>query len=138
MNKISGTLITVILSTIAISANITFLSPLMSVHAENTTTLGGNSTNETKVNGGAKVDQLANQYIITIKNSSNANGDLQSIVDDVKKRGAEVIQIYQYSIKGFSIKIPQQLTNSIVNHLTADPRVANVEQDQKMTITPLK
>jgi peptidase inhibitor I9 len=138
MNKISGTLITIILSTIAISANITFLSPLMSVHAENTTPLGGNSTNETKVNGGAKVDQLANQYIITIKNSSNANGDLQSIVDDVKKRGAEVIQIYQYSIKGFSIKIPQQLTNSIVNHLKADPRVSNVEQDQKMTIAPLK
>jgi hypothetical protein len=80
-----------------------------------------NNTNATKNNNnimnGTKVDAnktIADQYIITLKDNSitrTPNG-LEDVLNNlsakVEGEGAKVISVYKYSIKGLTIKVPNQ------------------------------
>src|SRR5919202_4722365 len=80
-----------------------------------------NNTNATKNNNnimnGTKVDTnktIADQYIITLKDNSitrtpkGLEDVLNNLTAKVKSEGAKVIYVYKYSIKGLTIKVPNQ------------------------------
>lgn len=75
----------------------------------------------------ATPDQAANakipgQSIVVLKDTSRA----QSVADEARARGAEVMHVYNYAIKGFAIRAPEDVLQQIRN----DPRVDYIEQDQ--------
>jgi hypothetical protein len=79
---------------------------------------------------------ISDQYIITLKNdlirTPKALEDaLGNLTAKVQSEGARVIYIYNYSIKGIAIKIPnQQILEKLFKDLRNDSRVANIEPDK--------
>jgi hypothetical protein len=105
-----------------------------------------NNTNATKNNNnimnGTKVDAnktIADQYIITLKDNSitrTPNGledVLNNLTAKVESEGAKVISVYKYSIKGLTIKVPnQQILEKLLNDLRSNSMVAAIEPDKSV------
>ncbi|MPZ07592.1 MAG: S8 family serine peptidase [Nitrososphaeraceae archaeon] len=78
------------------------------------------------------------QYIVLLNRndsflSSTVNNDNQVrlMAEESKSRGAEVIRTYN-SLNGYVIRIPEYSRTSILEDLRSDPRVAEVEVDQRV------
>ena len=48
---------------------------------------------------------LSNQYIVTMKGNASVS-DIEHVIDFVKEKGGQVLQIYKHVIKGFSMSLP--------------------------------
>jgi hypothetical protein len=79
---------------------------------------------------------ISDQYIITLKNDlirtpKAVEDALGNLTAKVQSEGAKVIYVYNYSIKGIAIKIPnQQILEKLLKDLRNDSRVANIEPDK--------
>jgi Peptidase inhibitor I9 len=79
---------------------------------------------------------ISDQYIITLKNDlirtpKAVEDALGNLTAKVQSEGAKVIYVYNYSIKGIAIKIPnQQILEKLLKDLRNDTRVANIEPDK--------
>ena len=90
-------------------------------------------------------EKIPNQYIVVLKpsassssSSKSATSELKAIYKTLKSMAAEakikeenVIHTYEHTIKGFTIRVPNQ---SSLAAIQSDPRVEYVEQDQRVTI----
>jgi hypothetical protein len=74
-------------------------------------------------------------YIVTLKDQ-NSSAELQEIVNSVEQKGGKVTHVYTHSINGFSVQIPTDKKTEIMYSLVSDMRVASVEPDQTMTLSP--
>jgi subtilisin len=86
-------------------------------------------------------EKIPNQYIVVLKPSASSRSPtsesktiyetLKSMATEAKIKEANVIHTYENTIKGFTIKVPNQ---SALAAIQSDPRVDFVEQDQRVTI----
>ena len=91
-------------------------------------------------------EKIPNQYIVVLKPSAisssssgrSATSEAKAIYKTLKSMAAEakikeenVIHTYENTIKGFTIRVPNQ---SSLAAIQSDPRVEYVEQDQRVTI----
>jgi subtilisin len=85
-------------------------------------------------------EKIPNQYIVVLKPSSSISAiseskaiyqTLKSMASEAKIKEANVIHTYENTIKGFTIRVPNQ---SSLAAIQSDPRVEYVEQDQRVTI----
>lgn len=77
---------------------------------------------------GLEQGKIPNQYIIVFRDDSDAS-ELQSVSEDARTRGAEILQTYEHAIKGFAIKVPnEQALEGILKNKT-DSIIEYVEQD---------
>jgi subtilisin len=95
-------------------------------------------------------EKIPNQYIVVLKpsaissstssssSSRSATSEAKAIYETLKSMAAEakikeanVIHTYENTIKGFTIRVPNQ---SSLAAIQSDPRVEYVEQDQRVTI----
>jgi hypothetical protein len=107
-------------------------------HNNNTsaTKSNNNITNETKVDANKTI---ADQYIITLKDNSitrtptGLEGVLNNLTAKVESEGAKVISVYKYSIKGLTIKVPnQQILEKLLNDLKSNSMVSAIEPDKSV------
>ncbi len=68
---------------------------------------------------------IPHQYIVVLKNETQ---DPQILVQQATDRGAIVPFVYSHAIKGFAIKVPNNL---VLNSILKDPSVDFVEPDIK-------
>ena len=78
----------------------------------------------------ATTENIPNQYIVVLK-PGTVSAQSESMAAEAKIAGANIIHTYENTIKGYSIRVPNQ---SALAAIQSDPRVDFVEQDQKMTI----
>ena len=78
----------------------------------------------------ATTENIPNQYIVVLK-PSTVSAQSESMAAEAKIAGANIIHTYENTIKGYTIRVPDQ---SALAAIQRDPRVDFVEQDQKMTI----
>jgi subtilisin family serine protease len=107
---------------------------------------GNNNNNEisTSVTDNYETTKIPNQYIVILRNNAatstpllptfstpNTANNLHLIVDNIAKRtGAQVLDVYQHTIKGFTMKTSPNV--QALDIIKNDPNVALVEQDQKV------
>lgn len=96
--------------------------------AAETKPLQGNLTTETKNNM-----QISNQYIVTMKGNASES-DIKHVIDFVKEKGGQVLQIYKHAIIGFSMSLPTVSANDTVAAIAANPNVVKVEHDAEVKI----
>jgi subtilisin len=78
----------------------------------------------------ATTENIPNQYIVVLK-PGTVSAQSESMAAEAKIAGANIIHTYENTIKGYTIRVPNQ---SALAAIQSDPRVDFVEQDQKMTI----
>jgi hypothetical protein len=88
----------------------------------------GNSTKESK-----NSLQLSNQYIVTMKGNASVS-DIEHVIDFVKEKGGQVLQIYKHAIRGFSMSLPSVSANNTVAAIATNPKVVKVEHDVEVNI----
>jgi hypothetical protein len=112
----------------------------LTVHKNNTNAIKNNNniTNRTKVDANKTI---ADQYIITLKDNSitrtpkGLEDVLNNLTAKVKSEGAKVIYVYKYSIKGLTIKVPnQQILEKLFNDLKSNSMVATIEPDKSVHV----
>jgi hypothetical protein len=64
------------------------------------------------------------QYIIALKD--NVIEDPQSVAEKFVIKGAELLHVYRYSMKGFALHIPNL---KLLDEIAIDPKIASIEQD---------
>ena len=79
-----------------------------------------------------KFQIIPNQYIIILR--PNINQDPQSIANEFAKRGAEILYIYDTTLKGVAINVHDQ---TLLQQIKNDSRVSFVEQDKMGHITSI-
>ena len=75
-------------------------------------------------------ENIPNQYIVVLK-PGTVSAQSESMATEAKIAGANIIHTYEDTIKGYTIRVPNQ---SAIAAIQSDPRVDFVEQDQKVTI----
>jgi subtilisin len=76
-------------------------------------------------------EKIPNQYIVVLKPSSSITAQSESMAAEAKIAGADIINNYENTIKGYTIRVPNQSALAVIQ---SDPRVEYVEQDQRVTI----
>ena len=87
--------------------------------------------------------EIGGQYIVVLKQEANSlstlgesdisNGkEMRAMASEIKSRGAEILNIYRHALSGYTIKVGDN--PDLLRGLKEDPRVATVEQDQKVRI----
>lgn len=76
-------------------------------------------------------EKIPNQYIVVLKPSSSISAQSESMAAEAKIPGSDIINSYENTIKGFTIRVPNQ---SALATIQSDPKVEYVEQDQRVTI----
>ena len=87
--------------------------------------------------------EISGQYIVVLKQEANSlstlgesdisNGnEMRAMASEIKSRGAEILNIYRHALSGYTIKVGDN--PDLLRGLKEDPRVATVEQDQKVRI----
>jgi subtilisin len=76
-------------------------------------------------------EKIPNQYIVVLKPSSSISAQSESMAAEAKIPGSDIINSYENTIKGFTIRVPNQ---SSLAAIQSDPMVEYVEQDQTVTI----
>ena len=69
-------------------------------------------------------EKIPSQYIVVLKH--DARDTPNEVATQARERGAEVLYVYQYAIKGFAVRASAQALEAIKNN----PNVNYVEQDQ--------
>lgn len=77
--------------------------------------------------------QLSNQYIVTMKGNTSES-DIKHVIDFVKEKGGQVLQIYKHAIVGFSMSLPTVSANNTIAAIAANPNVVKVEHDAEVKI----
>jgi subtilisin family serine protease len=72
---------------------------------------------------------IPNQYIVVLKPSTLSSGE--GIAAEVKNNGADIVQTFENTIKGFAIRVPNDNALAAIRN---NPNVELVEPDQKMTM----
>ena len=107
------------------------------IHNNNTNAINNNNNtmNRTKVDANKTI---ADQYIITLKDNSitrtpkGLEDALNNLTAKVQSEGAKVIYVYKYSIKGLTIKVPNQHILKLLNDLRSDSMIATIESDKSV------
>jgi hypothetical protein len=71
-------------------------------------------------------------YIVVLKD--NVSTTPKAVSQEYESKGVNVTHIYESVLKGFNIKIPENLCNSILNGLKNDLRIAYFEPDNIASI----
>ncbi|MBV9176946.1 MAG: hypothetical protein JO327_03065 [Nitrososphaeraceae archaeon] len=71
-------------------------------------------------------------YIVVLKD--NISADPKAISQEYESKGAMVTHIYESALKGFAIKIPENVYRIILNDLRNDSRISYFEPDNKVSI----
>ena len=74
-------------------------------------------------NLGSASDKIPNQYIVVLKDGAQ----VQQVVNEAKNKGAAILHVYEKTINGFALAVPNQ---QVLAAIQKDSRVAYVEQDQ--------
>ena len=86
-----------------------------------------NTYNETKIG----CNTLG--YVVALKDN-NTSADPKAISQEYESKGAIVTHIYESALKGFAIKIPENVCRIILNDLRNDSRISYFEPDNKVSI----
>jgi subtilisin len=78
----------------------------------------------------ATTENIPNQYIVVLK-PGTVSAQSESMAAEAKIPGSDIINSYENTIKGFTIRVPNQ---SSLAAIQSDPMVEYVEQDQTVTI----
>lgn len=71
-------------------------------------------------------------YIVVLREYVSASP--KAVSQEYESKGVNVTHIYESSLKGFNIKIPENLCNTILNDLKNDLRIAYFEPDNIASI----
>jgi len=63
-----------------------------------------------------------------------SESDIKHVIDFVKEKGGQVLQIYKHAIVGFSMSLPTVSANNTIAAITANPNVVKVEHDAEVKI----
>lgn len=74
-------------------------------------------------------EKIPNQYIVVLKDVVTSNKDLRQLANQSRNQGATVRHIYENAIKGFAIRIPDELA---LEAILKNPRVDYVQPDLKV------
>ena len=79
-------------------------------------------------------DQICNPlgYIVVLRD--NVSASPKAVSQEYESKGVNVTHIYESALKGFNIKIPENLCNTILNGLKNDLRIAYFEPDNITSI----
>ena len=78
---------------------------------------------------------IPNQYIVVFKDAAVGSSDITPLAQSLARaHGGVPDHIYNYALKGFSIRIPESAARALSNN----PRVAYVEQDSEVVATGLQ
>lgn len=86
-----------------------------------------NTYNETKIG----CNMLG--YLVVLKDN-NTSADPKAISQEYESKGAMVTHIYESALKGFAIKISENVCRIILNDLRNDSRISYFEPDNKVSI----
>jgi hypothetical protein len=80
------------------------------------------------------VDPICNPlgYIVVLRD--NVSASPKAVSQEYESKGVNVTHIYESALKGFNIKIPENLCNTILNGLKNDLRIAYFEPDNIASI----
>ncbi len=84
---------------------------------------------------------IGGQYIVVLKQTANslstsedadilAIKEMKTMANEMESKGAEILNTYRHALNGYTIKVGND--PGLLNNLRSDPRVALVEQDQKV------
>jgi hypothetical protein len=77
---------------------------------------------------------IPNQYVVTLRQDTSTSA-IQSLVDEVQSKGAQIIGTYDQAFTGFSFLTPDaNMANEIVNLLRDNPQVESIEPDRELSI----
>jgi hypothetical protein len=71
-------------------------------------------------------------YIVVLKD--NVSASPKAVSEEYESKGVNVTHIYESALRGFNIKIPENLCNTILNSLKNDLRIAYFEPDNIASI----
>ena len=54
-------------------------------------------------------EKIPNQYIVVLKDNNLPANAVRSLANETRSQGAFVTHTYEYALKGFSMKIPNQV-----------------------------
>ena len=74
-----------------------------------------------------KGEIVPGQYIVVLKNDRPT--DPRAVANEARNQGVVVRHVYEYAIKGFAIRVPNQ---QVLDRLLANPRIDYVEPDMKV------
>jgi len=75
---------------------------------------------------------VPNQYIVVLKDNNLRSSDIRSLANEARFDGATVRHTYEHALKGFAIRIPNQL---VLDRILSNPRVDYVEPDTKQKLS---
>jgi len=88
-------------------------------------------TNDT-LTPSSQSDKTPLQYIVVLNDEKSM---LNSLVNQVKSMGAEIIQVYNTSFTGFTLRASDsQNARELLSFLKSDSRVSYIEPDQPVSI----
>ena len=77
---------------------------------------------------------IPNQFVVTLRQDISSSA-MQSLVDEVQSKGAQIIGTYDQAFTGFSFLTPDaNMGNEIVNLLRDNPQVESIEPDRELSI----
>ena len=77
---------------------------------------------------------IPNQYVVTL-HQDTSSGVMQSLVNEVQSKGAQIIGTYDQAFTGFSfVTQDANLASEIVNFLKDNPQVESVIPDRELSI----
>lgn len=123
--------ITIIIIIVIFSYSLTGISSTVASAARQAN--GTEASAGTLAKASEKFKQLSNQYIVTMKQNASTS-DIEHVINLVKEKGGQVLQVYKHAIRGFSMTVPRLSANNTVAELAADPRVVKVEHDVEVHI----
>jgi malate/lactate dehydrogenase len=77
---------------------------------------------------------IPNQYVVSLRDDTSGSA-MQSLIDEVQNKGAQIIGIYDQSFTGFSfVTHDAKIAEEIVNFLGDNPQVESVIPDRELSI----
>lgn len=70
--------------------------------------------------------KVPNQYIVVLKDFNLASNNIRTLADDAKSQGAAVRHVYEHAIKGFAVRVPNEMA---LDAILRNPRVDYVQPD---------
>jgi hypothetical protein len=93
-----------------------------------------NGTNQTIPT--ASNQTIPNQYIVILQETADNNA-IQSLINDLENKGAQIVARYDELFKGFSFKTPDnQTSENITSFLQQNPQVKSLTQDREASVLP--
>lgn len=88
----------------------------------------------------AVTEPIADRYIVVLRNkpatlnvSASNTDEVKTLAKEIRNKGGEIINTYQHALNGYTINVPANNPDLLIS-IRNDPRIAFIEQDQKMHI----